>query len=287
MKELQVVVMTKEEAEECVTEIRHASHRMRELLVDLYERDGWKALGYESFADCAQQEFDASVAYMYRQLAVGELEKRLPIGDIGDNRESHLRPLITTLKDDDMRVEAWNLAYAMEKSPTASTFQNAAYTVAMSNMVEELPILVGRMKAGDVSPRSAYSIAQIISGDSVSEELKYVCSHITDPALAPMLRRISYEDSDTWAEILATGCIPTVVGEQTPIGEANAQTLKSYLDVASNEHRAAAVASRKDYWDMLNAAIDHVIDEARKAASCSESLEQALKEYDAIASKEV
>jgi hypothetical protein len=278
------VVMTKEEAETCVSEIRSMSHKLRELLVTLYEREGWKALGYESFADCAKQEFGNSAAYMYRQLASGTLEKRLPIGDIGDNKESHLRPLITILKDDDMREEAWHLAHALTHEPTAKTFEGAAYTVLVSSMEDDLPMLVHRMRHGEVSSHAAYSIA-LIARDK-PDDFKHVCSAISDPSLAPMLRRVYYDNSDTWAEILATGCIPSATGDQVPLGLANAQSLKAYLYVASDEHRVASIEKNRGKWNIVQGAADNVIAEARKARACSEPLSKAIEKYDE-ASKEV
>jgi len=286
-KSLTTVVMTKGEAEECVRAIRDVSHKMRELLVDLYERDGWKVLGYESFSECAEQEFGSSTAYIYRQLAVGSLEKRLPIGEVGDNKESHMRPLLTILKDDNMREEAWHLAHAISREPTAKTFEGAAYSVLVSSAEDDVPILVQRMEAGELSPHAAYSILQIVHGESVDTELKHVCSHVTDPMLAPMLRRLYYEDADTWSEILSTGCIPSAMGDQIPLADANAQTLKAYLYVASNEHRAVAVEQNRGYWDSVNDAVAMILVEARKARACSETLGCALDEYDAIVSKEV
>ncbi len=288
MKEqaLVVVTMTKIEAEECVRAIRDVSHRMRELLVALYERDGWRSLGYESFAACAQQEFGNSAAYVYRQLAVGSLEKRLPIGDVGDNKESHLRPLLTILKDDSMREEAWHLAHAMSPDPTAKTFEGAAYHVLVSS-ADGVPVLIQRMKDGELSPHAAYSILQTALSAGSTDELKHVCSHISDPMLAPMLRRLHYEDADTWGEILSTGCIPSAMGDQVPLAEANVQTLKAYLYVASNEHRAVAIEQNRAYWDSVNDAVASVIAEARKARACSDTLSLAIDKYDAVIDKEV
>ena len=287
MKELATIVMTKEEAESCVRQIRDTSHKMRELLLDLYDRDGWKALGYESFTDCIKQEFAGGMAYMYRQLAAASMEKRLPIGEIGDNKESHLRPLLTILDNDPMRMDAWYLAHAMSSDPTAKVYEGAAYSVLMLGMEDELPTLVTRMQAGIVSPQSAYAISKIASGEGVPDELKHVCSYITDPALAPMLRSICYNNTDTWQEILATGYIPSATGDQIPIAEANAQSLKSYLYVAGDEHKAAAIERNREHWDMVNAAMQKIIAEAREARSCSPALSSALDEYDALTNKEV
>ncbi len=289
MKEQSLVtlLMTRKEAEKCVRDIRCASSTIRELLIDLHDREGWRALGYESFSGCAQQEFGSSTAYIYRQLAVGSLEQRLEIGDVGDNKESHLRPLLTILKEDSMREEAWHLAHAMSPAPTAKIFEGAAYSVLVSSAETEMPILVSRMRAGEISPQTAYSILRTVGGRAIPDELKHVCSFISDPALTPMLRRVYYDDSDTWNEIVATGCIPSAMGEQVPVELANVQTLRAYLYVDANEHRAVMVERSREYWDTVNDAVAIIIAEARKARACSDTLSAAIDGYDAIVGKEV
>ena len=88
------VLMTAEEARRIIDQIRTGLENVRSLLLDLYEREGWKALGYGSFVECAEAEFCASKSQAYRLLDAARLDLILsPIGENGALPESHLREL--------------------------------------------------------------------------------------------------------------------------------------------------------------------------------------------------
>lgn len=105
-----VVMMSANEARSCVSRIRgHLENARRELL-DLHDREGWKALGYESWRACAVAEFGKSSAQVYRLLSAAQIERELD-SPIGETPESHLRPL-TELDTAEERREAWEQANA-------------------------------------------------------------------------------------------------------------------------------------------------------------------------------
>ena len=74
----------------------------------MYEREGWKALGYDSWRACVASEFKQSQAYLYRQLEAAQTERA--ISPIGEKQipESHLRPL-THLEPSEQK-EVWDKA---------------------------------------------------------------------------------------------------------------------------------------------------------------------------------
>ena len=79
-----VSLMTADEARASVAQINSHMNSARALLLDLYERRGWAALGYQSWRECVTAEFEQSQAYLYRQLQAAEIERRIsPIGEIG------------------------------------------------------------------------------------------------------------------------------------------------------------------------------------------------------------
>lgn len=89
-----VSMMTEPEARECVTKINGHMDSARALLLDLYERRGWVALGYASWSECSVAEFGKSQGYLSRQLQAAEIESRImPMGIIGTTPERQLRPL--------------------------------------------------------------------------------------------------------------------------------------------------------------------------------------------------
>lgn len=81
-----VSVMTETEARECVVKINGHMNSARALLLNLYERRGWVALGYASWRECATGEFEQSQAQLYRELQAARIEQhistRVEIGTI-------------------------------------------------------------------------------------------------------------------------------------------------------------------------------------------------------------
>jgi len=118
--------MDAREARACVETINRHINGARTELLDLYEREGWKALGYSSWRECAVAEFEQSQAYLYRQLQAAEVERNVsPMGEIGAIPERVLRPLAALPKED--QPTAW--ARAVETSggrPTGRHVEAAA-----------------------------------------------------------------------------------------------------------------------------------------------------------------
>lgn len=103
--------MIYKQARECADKIKSNINNVRALVLELYERDGWTALGYTSWRECVTKEFQSSQAYLYRQLEAAQTEKVIsPIGEKKEIPESQLRPL-TKLKDNpEQQREAWKKA---------------------------------------------------------------------------------------------------------------------------------------------------------------------------------
>lgn len=116
------VLMGEAEARSCVRAINRSLEHARDLLLDLYEREGWRALSYRSWRDCVKAEFGQNQATLYRQLQAAQIERdisqfakptsaldvkwsRIPIPD------SHLRPL-AVLDTPEERREVWAEAVA-------------------------------------------------------------------------------------------------------------------------------------------------------------------------------
>jgi N6-adenosine-specific RNA methylase IME4 len=104
-----VAPMSEAEARECVNQITGHIQNARVLILDLYERRGWEALGYASWRECVVAEFEASERHMYRQLQAAMSEREIcPTGQIGVIPERHLREL-DGLSPTDKR-EVWQAA---------------------------------------------------------------------------------------------------------------------------------------------------------------------------------
>lgn len=72
--------MKKREARELLLQIRQSMRETRLLLLDLFEREGWRALGYSSWRECVSVEFAESERHLYRLLAAAQLERELTHG---------------------------------------------------------------------------------------------------------------------------------------------------------------------------------------------------------------
>lgn len=93
---LVVQLMTEAEARQVADSIRRGMANVGQLLLDFHERDGWAALGYENWRECAMTEFGYGQAYVYKLLEAARVERNIytivekPMSPIV---EAHLRPL--------------------------------------------------------------------------------------------------------------------------------------------------------------------------------------------------
>jgi len=104
--------MTLEEARETDRLIKRHINTTRYLLLDMRDRKGWKALGYESFKDYGEKSLGYEKAYLTRLADAGEIslqlgyDPELPIGN--SPPESQLRPLKAVPEDE--RKAIWEEA---------------------------------------------------------------------------------------------------------------------------------------------------------------------------------
>jgi hypothetical protein len=101
--------MTHREAKECVEKINANMTNIRALVLDLYEREGWAALGYKSWRECVVAEFKDQQRYLYYQLEAAQTEKNIcPTGQ--NIPERQLRPLTKLRDNPEAQKEAWQRA---------------------------------------------------------------------------------------------------------------------------------------------------------------------------------
>lgn len=101
-----LVMMDVTEARRYAEAIRGNLQSAGRMLLELYEREGWKALGYDSWRACAVAEFRQGQAYLYRQMRAAEVTRQLsPIGETVIN-EAQAREL-GRLPDAEARAEVW------------------------------------------------------------------------------------------------------------------------------------------------------------------------------------
>lgn len=108
---IQAVEMTRDEAERSNLAIKAGILSIRALLLDMRDRKGWKALGYESFDAYGRDELGYEKSHLYRLAETAEIERSIGFSPIGEKaKESQLRPL-APLSDEERR-KVWEEATA-------------------------------------------------------------------------------------------------------------------------------------------------------------------------------
>jgi hypothetical protein len=139
-----IVLMDEAEARSATARIQRTAGELRREIFEFNVRQGWKALGYDSFRAWALAELDQSVRHAYRQLAAAETEADL--GEtIGHTPEAHLRPLAGVPTDD--RPAVWARANELAGDEADRTAAHVEQAVAeYDSLVEALADL--RRRAG-------------------------------------------------------------------------------------------------------------------------------------------
>lgn len=95
MNDLIQMEMTLDEARETDRLIKRHINTTRYLLLDMRDRKGWKALGYESFVEYGEKELSLGTARIYQLADAGEISLQIGFSKILEKQptESHLVPL--------------------------------------------------------------------------------------------------------------------------------------------------------------------------------------------------
>ena len=103
--------LEKAEASETDRLIKRHINTTRYLLLDMRDRKGWKALGYESFKDYGEKALGYKEAYIYRLVDAAEIALQLGYDSTiveSQPKESHLQPLKSVPEDE--RKAIWEEA---------------------------------------------------------------------------------------------------------------------------------------------------------------------------------
>lgn len=244
-----------EEARQITERIRNNVESLRQDLLLMYTREGWRALGYSSWHEYLTKEFDIHHSYLRRQTAAALLEDNAG-SPIGENKESHLRPIIETFPDSQQQAEVYRLAVEAG-AETAIDFRRIAQEqwVKQNNR-----LLWERLRFGTIAPSDAYKIARLsLHYDADMYELAGECS---DPELVVVMAALQKRGGNTWEEILYSRCIPAFP-EQIPLARATASNLLAWLDMASAEHKATNGEKKREYWAKRDEIVQRILDKAR------------------------
>ena len=121
-----VVLLTKAQARKIVDRVNAHFTDARALLLELEEREGWRALGYDSWRSCAIAEFGKSASRVYQLVDAAKVERA--ISTMVDSKkpipERLLRPLATLETEEEQRKRIKKQPKAQEASVSqASTWK--------------------------------------------------------------------------------------------------------------------------------------------------------------------
>ncbi len=107
------IKMTADEARQCANEIKAGINDVGKRLLQLYEGEGWKVLGYDTWRECAQIEFGFKKTHVYQLLEFAEVTRNIEFSAIAENlmlpqTESVARPL-TRLEPEEQPI-VWQRA---------------------------------------------------------------------------------------------------------------------------------------------------------------------------------
>jgi hypothetical protein len=158
--EVALIPMTADEAKSAVDRIKSHMNEARRLIYDLYQRQGWQALGYGSWRECVTAEFDQAQSQLYRQLDAAIVERAIsPMGEIGESPERRLRPLAPIKDRPELVREAWS--YANEISDGQPTHRDVA-TAVDQVMAEEEAARPFLFAASDDTPEGFTKVEVLI-----------------------------------------------------------------------------------------------------------------------------
>jgi hypothetical protein len=76
------IKMTADEARQCANEIKAGINDVGKRLLQLYEGEGWKVLGYDTWRECAQMEFGFKQSHVYQLLEFAEVTRNIEFSTI-------------------------------------------------------------------------------------------------------------------------------------------------------------------------------------------------------------
>lgn len=220
------LMMTADEARACVERIKAQAEDIAAQLLDLRERQGWKALGYTTWQDCVRDEFDHSPSYAHRLinahivngiLATMVPAKTLPMGNVPTLPERHARELVPLVKEPEALVavaakviaekgegataadfhDAVDEHYGREPSSPKATRQRSAVSsrAEAGDFVDDAPDPTASQETDADAPNARHYCH--LCGDYYQGQ-RCTCVDVPDPEAAPLA---PVPDVSEWATV--------------------------------------------------------------------------------------
>lgn len=272
--------LTRAQAEEIVEKIKQHLESARELLFILYEKEGWRALGYDSWVACVTTEFGKGQSHLYRELRAARVERIAEV-PIGSTPESHIRAALEIYQDEedaaDIITEIYRVAGGSSVLSARDIRNFAAESWVLCNIRNTT--ICERMIDGEIGPVRAYKLG--VDYENAAPEAKPVIERCTDPTLSNRLLMVHNARPELFREVAATLSIPLYTN--VPIENATVRDLEAWLGIDNAERRAQYVEINRIFYrkrdDLRDKAIEQAWDVARIAVG-SEALDVRQKAED-------
>lgn len=168
----ELITISEAEARAITERIKQSLTEARCLLLEMYEREGWKALGYESWREYGQVEFGYSESRIYQLMDAAKVERNISTMVEKSIPERHLRPLTR------LEPEQQSAAYqqAVETAPNGKV--TAAHVEEVAKQFKP---------AGDKQARVSYQDIDDGWGNYDEDDGLAVRIEATTPETAPKL----------------------------------------------------------------------------------------------------
>ncbi len=246
-----IETLSETQAREMVMQINGHAAEIGRLLIELRDREGWRALGYDTWtAFLRSRELDISRAHLYRLLHQAEVNAVLSPLEMGIP-ESHAReipPHFTPEQIMDTARFARQTAFLEAKQdPEARHYAEAVELVRQTTEVDDGdPVrrqvyaagyspVIQLMNTGQLSPRKALALADCLTGCEPRVRGDVLRNQVYDPALIRELNRL-YKDGkrggETYGDLMASRVVqPGQESEAVPLAKATYKDLRAYLDL--------------------------------------------------------
>lgn len=173
--------MTTSEARGATELIKSGLVTLRQLFLDVYEREGWKALGYISFVEYAEKEFAYGKSHAYRLIDAATVERNLrhsPMGEKDVIPERVLRPLAKLEPSEQREAYAKAVYLSPDGKPKAADTQAAAKAVrpALAKPTPTAPVYTPPVTVAAPEPSETVSdiLPEVALPGSTSKESETV-----------------------------------------------------------------------------------------------------------------
>ena len=161
-------------AQNLVVKINAGIYDIKDALFELYSTNGWAALGYASWKECATKEFKESKSYLYRKLNQAKLSKLLKV----DISEPEARILNGYSEDEVIEVYAKAAEAAEEVGvPTIKILADLKTKTKDKKKAEALKNTAIAVAGEDLAPGSAVKIVQTPDGSIAMDANEKVAVH--------------------------------------------------------------------------------------------------------------